>query len=144
MKKFLLKFNDLQLTILLEGIIGVVAIGLSCIGFAFNQFGWAIGISTGTLVAMISTLLVFKGSDGAIRDSKTGLYLLSYFVRMILFVGVMVVFAVLQYKVKAPAFTNSIWGALIGYTPMFVILIVGQLKSTHDIDKKIKEKDKEE
>lgn len=144
MKKFLLKFSDLTLTIMLEGIVGIIATGLSCIGFAYSQTGWAIGISTGTFVAMLSTVLVFKGSDAAIRDSKTALYLLFYFLRMILFVGVMVVFALLQYKFNNPKFDYSVFGALIGYTPMFVILIIGQIKGTHDMDKKIEEKNKEE
>lgn len=144
MKKFLQKFNDLTLTIFLEGIIGVVAIGLSFIGFAYGQTGWTIGIASGTVVAMLSTVLVFRGSDAAIKETKTGLYLLFYFVRMILFIGVMLVFALFQYKIKNQVFDYSIWGALIGYTPMFVLLIVGQVKGTHELDKKIKEKEKEE
>ena len=144
MKKFFKKFNDLELTILLEGIIGITIIALSFIGFAYGQRGWALGSSVGTVVAMISTLLVFKGSEGAMKENKTGLYLLFYFLRMILFVGMMIFFALMQYKVKNHYFDYSIWGALIGYTPMFIILIVGQIKGTHDLDKKIKEKNKEE
>ena len=144
MKKFLLKFNDLELTILLQGIIGLVAVGLSFLGFIYDQPGWAIGVASGTLVAAISTLLVFKGSDYAMKGNKTGLYLLFYFLRMILFVGLMVFCAVMQYKVKNDRFNYSIWGALIGYTPMFVILIVGQIKGNRDLDKKVAEKNKEE
>ncbi|MCQ2801359.1 MAG: hypothetical protein MJ222_01725 [Bacilli bacterium] len=144
MKKFLSKFSDFTLTIILEGIIGVVAVALSFIGFMFGQYGWTIGIATGTVLAMLSTVMVFKGSDAAIRENKTGLYLLFYFLRMIFFIGIMVVFALLQYKMQIEAFYFSIWGALIGYTPMFILLIVGQIKGTHDLDKKIQEKNKEE
>lgn len=144
MKKFLLKFNELTLTILLEAFVGLLAVGLSFIGFAYGQTGWAIGISTGTLLAMVSTLMVFKGSDSAIRDNRPGLYILFYFLRMVLFVGVMVLFALMQYKVKNANFNYSIWGALIGYTPMFIILIIAQIKGNHDLDKKVEEKNKEE
>ena len=144
MKKFFKKFNDLQFTIFLEGIIGVLVIGLSCIGLVFNQTGWLIGAATGTVVAILSTLLVFKGSDGAMRETKMGLYFLFYFVRMLLFIGIMILFAVLQYKLKVSAFDYSIFGALIGYTPMFIILIVGQVKGNRDLDKKVAEKNKEE
>ena len=144
MKKFLSKFNDLELTILLEGIIGVIAVGLSFIGFAKGEPGWAIGVSTGTIIAMVSTLLVFKGSEFAMKENKTALYLLFYFIRMVLFVGVMVFFALMQFKVKNDRFDNAIWGSLIGYTPMFVILIIGQIKGNRDLDKKVAEKNKEE
>ncbi len=144
MKKFLEKVDALELTRVLEGLVGIVAIGLSFIGFAFDQPGWAIGVSTGVIVSMFSTLLVFKGSDYAMKGSKTGMYLLFYFLRMILFVGTMIFFALMQYKVLNDRFNYSIWGALIGYTPMFVLLIVGQVKSTHEMDKKVREKDKEE
>lgn len=144
MKKFLKKFNDLQLTIFLEGIIGVVAIALCCIGFAYSRPGWAVGAATGTLFAMISTLTVFKGSDSATKESKPGLYLLFYFIRMVLFVGMVVFFVLMEYKAKIPAFYCGIWGFLIGYTPMFIILIVGQIKGNHNLDKKIQEKNKDE
>ena len=144
MKKFLQKFNDLELTIFLEGIIGIIAIGLSFIGFIYDQTGWAIGVSTGVFVSMVSTVLVFKGSDFAMRETKAGLYFLFYIARMILFIGIMVFFAIMQYKVENHHFDYSIWGALIGYAPMFVILIVGQVKGNHDLDKKIQEKSKEE
>ena len=144
MKKFLLKFSDLQVTIILEGIVGVLAVALCCIGFAFNRPGWAVGAATGTLFAMLSTLTVFKGSDSATKENKPALYLLFYFLRMVLFVGMIVFFAIMQYKVKIVAFYYAIWGSLIGYTPMFIILIVGQLRGTHKLDKKIQEKNKEE
>lgn len=144
MRNFFKKYNDLELTILLEGVIGIVVIGLSFIGFAFDQTGWVLGSSVGTVVAMMSTLFVFKGSDSAMKENKTGLYLLFYFLRMILFVGMMIFFALMQFKVKNYHFNYSIWGALIGYSPMFIILIIGQIKGTHKLDKKIEEKDKEE
>lgn len=144
MKKFLKKFTDLELTILLEGIIGVIAVGLSCIGFAFDQPGWAIGVATGVIVSMVSTLLVFKGSEFAMKDNKAGLYLLFFFLRMVLFIGMTVFFALMQYKVKNDRFDYSIWGGLIGYSPMFIILIIGQIKGNHDLDKKIEAKSKEE
>lgn len=144
MKKFLIKFSDFTLTMFLEGIIGVVAVALSCIGFVYGQYGWAIGIATGTVVALLSTVMVFKGSDAAIRDNRTAIYLLCYFLRMILFIGVLVLFAILQYKMKVEVFYFSIWGALIGYTPMFILLVVGQIKGSHDLDKKIQEKSKED
>lgn len=144
MKKFLQKFTDLELTIILEGIIGVVAVGLSCIGFAFNQPGWAIGVATGVIVSMISTLFVFKGSEFAMKGNKAGLYLLFFFLRMALFVGMTVFFALMQYKVHNHRFDYSIWGGLIGYTPMFIILIIGQVKGNRELDKKIEEKNKEE
>ncbi len=144
MKKFLSKFSDFTLTIILEGIIGVVAVALSFIGFKFGKYGWTIGCATGTVLAMLSTVMVFKGSDAAMRANKMGLYFLFYFLRMVLFIGVMVVFAILQYKSEIHVFDYSLFGTLIAYTPMFIILIVGQVKGNHDLDKKVQEKAKEE
>ena len=115
--------------LLLAALVSVILIGLSCIGLAFNQPGWLIGVSLGSLVEILSIILLYKGSSEVLKEQKPGIFLLFYGLRMILFIGLIVGLVLLQYKANIEIFTNSFWGALIGYTPMQLIVIIVSIRN---------------
>lgn len=129
MKQKLASLSELQRMLLLAALVSVVLIGLSCIGLAFNQPGWLIGVSLGSLVEILSIVLLYKGSSEVLKEQKPGIFLLFYGLRMILFIGLIVGLVLLQYKANIEIFTNSFWGALIGYTPMQLIVIIVSIRN---------------
>lgn len=129
MKQKLAKLSELQRMLLLAVLVSVVLIGLSFIGLAFNQPGWLIGVSLGSLVEILSIVLLYKGSSEVLKEQKPGIFLLFYGLRMILFIGLIVGLVLLQYKANIEIFTNSFWGALIGYTPMQLIVIIVSIRN---------------
>ena len=129
MKQKLASLSELQRMLLLAALVSIVLIGLSCIGLPFNQPGWLIGVSLGSLVEILSIILLYKGSSEVLKEQKPGIFLLFYGLRMILFIGLIVGLVLLQYKANIEIFTNSFWGALIGYTPMQLIVIIVSIRN---------------
>ena len=129
MKQKLASLSELQRMLLLAALVSVALIGLSCIGLAFNQPGWLIGVSLGSLVEILSIVLLYKGSSEVLKEQKPGIFLLFYGLRMILFIGLIVGLVLLQYKANIEIFSNSFWGALIGYTPMQLIVIIVSIRN---------------
>lgn len=128
MNRRLTKLSELQATLLILGIVGVVLVALSSIGFFFEQPGWMIGVAIGTLATFVNAILVDIGSTATLRDEKTAIYLLAYFVRMIVFVGLFAMLAFFDFKLKYVAFKNSCWGMFIGFIPSTLVTIVVQMK----------------
>ena len=128
LKKFK-QLTELKKMLFISLLVSVILIGLSCIGLIFNQPGWLIGVSAGSLVEIINIVLLYKGSSEILKNEKPGLFLLFYSLRMILFIGLIVGLVLLQYKAEIEVFNYSFWGALIGYTPMQTIVIVVTAKS---------------
>ena len=128
LKKFK-ELTELKKMLVIALFVSVILIGLSCIGLAFNQPGWLIGVSLGSVVEFINIILLYKGSSEILKNEKPGLFLLFYSLRMLLFVGLILGLVLLQYKAEIEAFNYSFWGALIGYTPMQTIVIVVSAKS---------------
>ena len=129
MKQKLASLSELQRMLLLAALVSIVLIGSSCIGLAFNQPGWLIGVSLGSLVEILSIILLYKGSSEVLKEQKPGIFLLFYGLRMVLFIGLIVGLVLLQYKANIEIFTNSFWGALIGYTPMQLIVIIVSIRN---------------
>lgn len=129
MNNRLCNLSELQKMLLLAALVSVVLIGLSCIGLAFGQPGWLIGVASGSIIEIISIVLLYKGSSEVLKAQKPGLFLLFYALRMILFIGLILGLVLLQYKAQIEVFTNSFWGALIGYTPMQLVVIIVSLRN---------------
>lgn len=129
MNNRLSNLSELQKMLLLAALVSVVLIGLSCISLAFGQPGWLIGVASGSIVEIISIVLLYKGSSEVLKAQKPGLFLLFYALRMILFIGLILGLVLLQYKAQIEVFTNSFWGALIGYTPMQLVVIIVSLRN---------------
>ena len=135
MKKFLAKLNELQKMELLAAIVSVVLMLLALIPLLLvNQPGWLIGAAIGSAIELVNILLLYKGSEIAMKTFKTWLFLLLYFARMFLFLIGLVLVALLQfgfgtYVTAVPAFKYAIWGVLIGYTPLQIVIVVVMVKS---------------
>lgn len=104
--------------------VSLVLILGSIVGLFFNQPGWIIGVVSGSCVELINIVLLYKGSSEILKNEKPALFLLFYALRMILFIGLILVLVLLQYKAKLEVFNWSFVGALIGYTPMQIVVIV--------------------
>ena len=130
MKKYnFANLSEFQRLLIIWGLVSVVLIGGSCLGLIWNQPGWVIGVSLGSLVELVNIILLLKGTTQILRQEKPGLFLLFYFLRMILFVGLILALVLLQYKAQIEVFRNSFWGALIGYTPMQIIVVAISMRN---------------
>ncbi len=127
MKGKLTKLSELQASLLIAGAISVVLLLVSLAGLFNNQPGWIIGVAIGTAVEFAFIWLMFVGSNATFKEQKAGLFLLTYFVRVILFVGSFAGLAVLQYVAKIEVFKNSCWGMLIAFAPSTFITIAIQV-----------------
>ena len=122
MKKFLANHGQLTRLVIYCLIFGFAIMALSCIGLFFNQPGWLIGATIGTVVSLINVVLLFKGSGFVLDNSKASLFLVFYFARMFLYAALTILCAYLDFKLRIDAFKNSVFGLLIGYLPMVIIV----------------------
>lgn len=135
MKKFLAKLNELQKMELLAAVVAVVLMLAALLPlFLANQPGWLIGVAIGSAIELVNIFLLYKGSELALKTFKTWLFLLMYFARMFLFLIGLVGIALLQfgfgtYVAPVEAFKHAIWGVLIGYTPVQLVVIIVMIKS---------------
>ena len=133
MKSALKNLSELQKMVALAAIISVVLILASCGGLFFDQPGWLIGVAIGSIIEIVNIILLYKGSSQILRNEKPALFLLFYALRMVLFVGALLGLVLLQYKASIHVFDYSVWGALIGYTPMQIVVIIVSLKHRGEI-----------
>lgn len=124
MKEFINKLSELQKMLLLATCISLISIAVSCVGLAYSRPGWLIGVSLGSIVEIINIILLYKGNVLVLKGQKAALFLVFHALRMILFIGLVALLVILQYKVEIEAFKYSFWGALIAYTPMQIIVII--------------------
>ena len=129
MKNYLAKCSDLKKMILLASAIGLVLILASIAGAVFSQFGWMVGVAIGTVVEIVNLFLLFKSSELALKETKSSLFLLLYFVRMLLYVAGILVLVLLQFFWHVSFFDNSFWGFIIGISPMQIVVIIVMAKS---------------
>lgn len=124
MKNWYRNLSELKKMVVIASLIGLLLIILSTFGLFFNQPGWLIGVTLGSIIEIINVILLFKGGSIILKESKPGLFLLFYALRMILFVGVILGLVLLQYKANIEVFKYSFFGALIGYTPTQIVVII--------------------
>lgn len=127
MKKGSIRLNEFQASLLITG---VTVFLLAIIGLVFailGKPGWLIGFAVGGAVDFIYLWLMNIGSTLALKESRTGLFLVTYFLRMIVFIGFFALLVVLQYILHVAVFNNSCWGMLITFVPVTFITIATQL-----------------
>ena len=127
MNKGSVKLNEFQASLVITG---VVTFLLAIVGLVFailGQPGWLIGIGVGAVVDFVYLWLMSVGSTLALKESKTGLFLVTYFLRMVVFIGFFALLVVLQYVLHIEVFKNSCWGMLIAFVPVTFITIAVQL-----------------
>lgn len=129
MKNYLAKCSDLKKMVLLASLIGIVLTLASIAGAVFGQFGWMIGVVIGTIVEVVNLFLLYKSSELALKETKSSLFLLLYFVRMIFYVAGILVLVLLQYFWHISFFDNSFWGFIIGISPMQIVVIIVMARS---------------
>ena len=124
MKNFLNKLSTLCRLELYALCVGIIICGVSCIGFIWGHAGWLIGTAIGTVAVMMNVFLMFKGSAKSLKTGRAMFFLMCFFLRYIVFLGLAVLLAYLQFTEHVPAFEYSIFGLLIGYSPLTIIVCV--------------------
>lgn len=133
------KLSELQKMLVIAAIVSVALALLALIPlFVAHQPGWLIGVGIGSAIEIVNIYLLYKGSEVALKNLKTYQFLLFYFSRMALFLVGLLVVAIFSYgflgKIEpVPAFKNAIWGLLIAYTPMQIVVIAVMLKNKKSI-----------
>ena len=127
MKKKLTKLSELQASLLIAGVVALVLILGSCVGLFFNLPGLLIGAAIGTAVEVFYIWLVSVGATISLKQEKTGLFLLTYFLRIIVFVGLFALLVILDYKLGIHAFKLSCWAMLVAFMPAILITIAVQM-----------------
>ncbi len=119
--------------ILLGVVIGFGLALIALIPLFLGQPGWLIGVGIGTAIELLNIVLLYKGSDLITNSNKPFLFIFPYVLRMILYVSGFVLTAILGFGfmglAPVPAFAYSLFGVLIAYTPMTIIVIVVMYKS---------------
>lgn len=94
---------------------------------------WTLGIFIGSVCEISSILLMYLGANQATKKGKTGLFLLFHFLRMGIILIALAVCGMLGYGFfaipKVVIFHYSIFGCLIGYTPIQIIISIIELKN---------------
>lgn len=133
MKKLLSNKSTLFRLVASTCLVGLVLIVLSCIGLIFGQVGWLIGASIGMVVSVVNVVLLFKGSQFALKTYKASLFLLFYFGRMLIYVGMTVLLAYLDISLKIGAFKNSVFGLLIAFVPTVIVVVIVMTKEKKNV-----------
>lgn len=139
MKNGVKNLSELAKMLILAGIVAFSLALLAIIPLIiWGQTGWLIGVAIGSVIEIINIILLYKGSEFMIKKGKPAFFLLFYFGRMALFLTGFLVTAMLGFGFKIAgntyipvvnAFVHSIWGVLIAYTPLQVVVIVVMLVS---------------
>lgn len=127
MKKRLTKLSELQASLLLAGLIAILLLLGASIGLFFSLPGLLIGAAIGTAVEFFYIWLVSVGATLSLKQEKTGLFLLTYFARIVVFVGLFALLVILDYRLHIQAFKFSCWAMLVAFTPAVLITIAVQL-----------------
>lgn len=139
MKNGVKNLSELAKMLILAGIVAFSLALLAIIPLIiWGQTGWLIGVAIGSVIEIINIILLYKGSEFMTKKGKPAFFLLFYFGRMALFLTGFLVTAMLGFGFKIAgnayipvvnAFVHSIWGVLIAYTPLQVVVIVVMLIS---------------
>lgn len=121
-------------TLLLSAIVGVATFLISLIFlFFFDSISWSIGIAIGVVLELINIYLLYAGTHVIEKTKKPLMTLVFYMLRMLV-VGIGVVITVLLgFGIKGfvnpiNEFHYSVFGLLIGYTPLQIIVSIIELK----------------
>ena len=127
MKKRLTKLSELQASLLLAGLIAILLLLGASIGLFFSLPGLLIGAAIGSAVEFFYIWLVSIGATLTLRQEKTGLFLLTYFARIVVFAGLFALLVILDYRLHIQTFKLSCWAMLVAFTPAVLITIAVQL-----------------
>ena len=126
MKEKLTKLSELQASLLIAGCLAIVFLLGASIGLFFGRPGLIIGVAIGTAAEFFYLWLISVGSTLALKEGKTGLALLTYFARTIVFIGLFALLVILWYRLKIETFKFACWAMLIAFAPAVFITIATQ------------------
>ena len=135
MRKFLENASEIKKMTLLASLVGfVICLIFLVIGLTTNLWGWLFGALIGTFVEIINIVLLFVGSDFAIKKFKPFNFLFAYFGRMILYILSFVICAWFQFGLTGvmeplPLWNYALWGDLIAISPLQIIIIAVMVKN---------------
>ena len=127
MNKRLTKLSELQASLLIAGSIAILLLLGASIGLFFSLPGLLIGAAIGAAVEFFYIWLVSIGATLTLKQEKTGLFLLTYFARIVVFVGLFALLVILDYRLHIQVFKLSCWAMLVAFTPAVLITIAVQL-----------------
>ena len=127
MNKRLTKLSELQASLLIAVSIAILLLLGASIGLFFSLPGLLIGAAIGTAVEFFYIWLVSIGATLTLKQEKTGLFLLTYFTRIVVFVGLFALLVILDYRLHIQSFKLSCWAMLVAFTPAVLITIAVQL-----------------
>ena len=85
------------------------------------------------VVSVVNVVLLFKGSQFALKTYKASLFLLFYFGRMLIYVGMTVLLAYLDISLKIGAFKNSVFGLLVAFVPTVIVVVIVMTKEKKNV-----------
>ena len=127
MKKGSPKLTEFQASLVITGALSLLLIIVGVVLAILKKPGWMIGFAIGSLVDFFYIWIMNLGSTLALKESKAGLFLLTYFARIVVFIGLFALLVVLQYVLHVEVFNNSCWAMLIAFVPVTFITIATQL-----------------
>jgi len=127
MEKSSKRLSEFQASLIITGVVSVLLLIVGLVFAILGKPGWLIGIAVGSAVDFVYIWLMHVGAGLALKESKAGLFLLTYFLRVVVFVGLFALLVVLQYILHVDAFNNSCWGMLIAFVPATFITIATEL-----------------
>lgn len=117
------RLGELARLTLMAAVVGLALTAISLVSLIFDEPGWTIGVAIGSLLEIPCVALLIAGVDNVVRKQKLPPFLLFYLFRMIIFASGIILTACLYYVAHVEAFNYSVFGVLIGYTPMQVVVI---------------------
>ena len=127
MKKSSVKLNQFQASLVIACVVSLLLMIVGIVFAILKQPGWMIGVAIGSLVSFFHIWLMDVGSKIALKEGKAGLFLLTYFIRIVVFIGLFALLVVLQFVLHVEVFNNSCWAMLIAFVPSTFITIATQL-----------------
>lgn len=127
MKKSFKRLSELQASLIITGALSALLLIVGVILLVLKKPGWIIGFAIGSFADFFYIWLMSVGATLALKESKVGLFLLTYFARMAVFVGLFALLVILQYVSRIEVFNNSCWAMLIAFVPVTFITIAIQL-----------------
>ncbi len=132
-KEKIANLSQLKRMVLLGVIVAIALIGLSCIFLIWDMWDWIVGVTLGSVIEIICIVFLYLGTDLSTKNKSYASFALFYILRMALYVAGLLVAALLTYYFEIKSI--SVFGVLIGYAPMQIVVVLASLKERHEINK---------
>ncbi len=135
MKKSFSRIPLLYRMIIVGVIVGVILTLLSLLFLIWEMWDWTVGVALGSVIEIVCVTLLYLGSDLSLKDKGYAFFALFFILRMFLYAAGIIVSALLTYYFEIKAI--NVFGVLIGYAPMQIVVIIASIKERFDLTKSI-------